>query len=160
MAHPVPISTSSAPRRSGRVLARKGAPMNKCLHCGPQNESVDADTAPHVKPQTPMSMAKTVGMWVAAWAVTGAVVAAIGTHYPKTLLGFPGAVLFVGPDLPLPMWVAGKPFCCAGWLYYVALTLWGLRSRRRSRYYLAYAVLCLSLVLNVLGWYHLEHWRM
>ena len=38
-----------------------------------------------------------------------------------------------------------------GWVYYVAMTLWALRSKRRRNFFVIYLILCASFALNIAG---------
>ena len=38
-----------------------------------------------------------------------------------------------------------------GWILYIALSVYGLSQRRRARYFVSYAILCLLLFLNAVG---------
>ena len=85
---------------------------------------------------------------MAAWGL--AAIATAGTSlgilfwawlFPVGLLG-----LFVQPDSELPFFIL-----LAGWLFYFALSIYGLAQRKRSRYFYTYAVLVVLLLLNVAG---------
>jgi hypothetical protein len=64
---------------------------------------------------------------------------AISWMFPLGLLG-----VFDTPDANLP----GPAVLIAGWLIYIALTIFGLKEQNRSRFYLFYAVLITLLVFN------------
>ena len=154
--------------------------MRLCEYCGHQNgdqaarctncanglpvstrllRNLDPSSGPPIdqpQPQIPLSMRQRVGMWVGAWLAAGAAMAllewSLAVFNPVQILWFPlGLFMFLGrllaPLLILPV----------GWAYYVALTVAALRANHRTRYYVLYAVLCVSLALNCAGCHSLWH---
>ncbi len=89
-------------------------------------------------------------MWAAAWAVA---TVAMVLPYPWLLLfawAFPfGLFVFILPTDSDQ--IGGWLLLFVGWLLYIALTIYGLRQDRRTRFFVTYTVLCVLLILNVGG---------
>jgi hypothetical protein len=99
-------------------------------------------------------------LWIAAWTialiVTGLAICRgngeIFGYCVERAWAFPmGTIAFFLPtnaDVP-----DAVPICLliGGWTSYIALTVFGLRQSGRSRFFIAYAILCLLLILNAVG---------
>lgn len=111
--------------------------------------------------QTPeISKRLRIRLWLIAWGVALAATPipfCIGSPglFPDFLMSFwafpIGTAKFVFPahEDPPP-----GVFTCSivgGWIFYIALTIYGLSQRRRARYFVVYAILCLLLILNAVG---------
>ena len=97
-----------------------------------------------------------VSLWLVAWGVAFTVTSfPLCISHPGQLPSivkyawiFPlGLVTFVVPARQELIFTS----LIAGWLFYIALTVFGLLQRRRLRYFIVYAILCLLLILNVIG---------
>jgi len=89
-------------------------------------------------------------LWAAAWII--ATVSAGGTSlqvlfwawlFPVGLFG-----LFAPADWEPP---GGLSILVLGWALYLWLTIYGLAQRKRYRYFVAYALLLVFLLINVVG---------
>src|SRR5258707_519205 len=101
-----------------------------------------------------------VRLWLAACAI-----ALIGTTIPlctanaRRLLyfvlyawNFPmGAIAFLFPNDMHPSTEAYTLSLVGGWLFYIGLTVVGLRQRRPLGYFIIYGILCSVLILNAVG---------
>jgi len=93
------------------------------------------------------------GLYVAAW---GAVILATLVRKPSDLRmapGFPIGLLAVLPaeTAIVLAWMAAPAAVCGGWMIYFVLTAAIGRAKRLGVFSLAYATLCILLVLNVVG---------
>ena len=103
-------------------------------------------------------------LWAAAWGVATLVAiiphpglaARLALFFPLGLFGI--AYLFMpvypgfGAFLP-DKWaftIIGAAVAIS-WVFYLALTIFGLAEERRSRYFVIYAILCVFLILDVTG---------
>jgi hypothetical protein len=107
------------------------------------------------EPET-ISLWKRCWLWLVAWVV---VIGLMAIPYSGICLRvpwmFPMGSPFMLLTLLLSEWgSAGNFFIAVGWLFYVALTIYALRQNRRARYFVAYTVLCVFLILNVGGCYY------
>ena len=90
------------------------------------------------------------GLWAAAWAI--AFISTGGTFLEKLFLAwfFPYGLLGL---LSPAIWESPGDFSIVvfGWAFYVGLTVYALMQVRRYRYFVAYGVLFVFLVLNIVG---------
>lgn len=119
---------------------------------GPQSVASNTD----MKVQT-IALSRRCWLWLAAWAVTIGIMAIpfsgdflkIPWLFP---IGFPPIMILLhfvtGSD-------AGYFLVLVGWLFYLALTIYGLRQNKRIRYLATYTILCVCLVLNMGGCYYI-----
>lgn len=96
-----------------------------------------------------ISLRKRCWLWAAAW---GAAAIIMAIPYPITLvyawlfpLGLLGLILPSGSEMGLAFPTI------VGWGFYVLLTACGIRQDKRARYFVAYTVLCVLLLVNVGG---------
>ncbi len=97
-----------------------------------------------------------VGLLIIAWGTAAVAMTVAEPICWRSLWFFP----FYTPPVILAGWM-GLPqlrnvavwhgVLAIGWLYYVVLSLWALRVVRRRVFYWAFAILCVSLVLNCAG---------
>lgn len=131
----------------------------RCAGCGTQFlisttflRKTNPRTGPRLeppKPQVPISARRRVAMWVLAWLAAAITMAytewTFAVLQPILIFLFPAGLFFLLGG------VLGHFTLPAGWIYYLGLTLAALRSKPRARYYVFYAALCISLVLNCAG---------
>jgi hypothetical protein len=150
--------------------------MNTCSYCGAEyaDEVIECPVDGTRMVEDPVSPAaevvivsfkRRIALWAVAWGVA-AVIMAIGAQswvglwvFPIfTPLGFLTGMILHSADPGNGELV----FCIgSGWLYYAGLTTWGLRSGRRGSFYSAFVILCLSLLLNCVGWQAMSaSWKM
>lgn len=109
-----------------------------------------------LQPSGEISLRRKVWLWAIAWG-TAAIVMTIGA--PGCWLFFWDFPLFIPPAVlaarlvhpDIGSGVAWYGVMAIGWLYYVLLSIWGLRLARRRVFYWAFIVLCVSLLLNCAG---------
>jgi len=72
-----------------------------------------------------------------------------------SVVGFPICLLlaYSDPNSAASTFIAAV----AGWLYYIILTAWSLRTKRHVVFMRAFVILCISLFLNLAGCAAMKH---
>jgi len=103
-------------------------------------------------PQFPtISKSRRLGLWLLAWAI--AAVATVAPAFPLVILFWMFPVGLAAP-FGAANWSSAEAsygVMIIGWLFYVALSIYALRQRKRIRYFWAYTILLVFLAFNVAG---------
>ena len=108
---------------------------------------VESVSAGYVEPEIRLRVR--FALWAAAWAIAIFSTAGVSLQrllfvwlFPYGLLGLFSPTIWDPPEFSVVVF---------GWAFYLALTVCGIAQRKRFRYFVAYTVLLIFLVLNVAG---------
>lgn len=122
------------------------------------------DSKPLVNEAAEIPMRRRIKLWLLAWAVAFLAVPVVPVvlyrQFFLVAVWFQLIYCWTFPGGLFGMWFAAPPpserhfgvwAILIGWLLYLALTVFGLRQKRRQAYFITYTVLCVLLATNVVG---------